>query len=181
MFRYALTPTIAADLVRFDEFAKRFGVLAILPRTWSGHVRRDLEAEAIGASVALEGVPVTVTDVRRILAGDRPARVSEADASLVEGYRDALRLVLRRADEPHVTWTAEILRSIHGRVIAQFWAARAGLLRERQNRLQDGRTGAQIYLPPPTGDVPHLLDDLAAWLAQASSDPPCWSGRRSHL
>ena len=84
----------------------RFDVLATLPRTWSGHVRRDLEAQAIGASVALEGVPVTVDDVRRILAGDRPARVGEGDASLVEGYRDATRLVLRRADDPHYTWTA---------------------------------------------------------------------------
>ncbi len=27
-------------------------------------------------------------------------------------------------------------------------------------------------MPPPTEEVPHLLEDLAAWLAQASSDPP---------
>ena len=172
MFEYTLTPGIEADLARFEDLAKRFDVLATLPRTWSGHVRRDLEAQAIGASVALEGVPVTVDDVRRILAGDRPTSVSEGDASLVEGYRDAMRLVLRRADDPHYTWTAEIFRSIHERVMAQSWASRAGLLRERQNRLQDSRTGEQIYLPPPTEEVPRLLDDLAAWLAEASLDPP---------
>jgi len=172
MLPYTLTPGIEADLARFADLARRFDVLATLPRTWSGHVRRDLEAQAIGASVALEGVPVTVDDVRRILAGDRPASVSEGDASLVEGYRDAMRLVLRRADDPHYAWTAEIFRSIHERVMAQSWASRAGLLRERQNRLQDTRTGAQIYLPPPTEEVPHLLEDLAAWLAKASSDPP---------
>jgi Fic family protein len=172
MFPYTLTPGIEADLARFDDIARRFDVLATLPRTWSGHVRRDLEAQAIGASVALEGVPVTVDDVRRILAGDRPASVSQGDASLVEGYRDAMRLVLRRADDPHYTWTAEIFRSIHERVMAQSWASRAGRLRERQNRLQDSRTGEQVYLPPPIEEVPHLLEDLAAWLAQASSDPP---------
>jgi len=172
MLPYFLTPGIEADLARFDHLARRFDVLATLPRTWSGHVRRDLEAQAIGASVALEGVPVTVDDVRRILAGDRPASVSQGDASLVEGYRDAMRLVLRRADDPNYAWTAEIFRSIHERVMVQSWASRAGLLRERQNRLQDSRTGEQIYLPPPTEEVPHLLDDLAAWLTQASSDPP---------
>ena len=163
MLPYTLTPGIEADLARFDDLARRFDVLATLPRTWSGHVRRDLEAQAIGASVALEGVPVTVDDVRRILAGDRPASVSQGDASLVEGYRDAMRLVLRRADDPNYAWTAEIFRSIHERVMVQSWASRAGLLRERQNRL---------YFPPPTEEVPHLLDDLAAWLTQASSYPP---------
>jgi hypothetical protein len=60
-------------------------------------------------------VPVTVDDVRRILVGDRPASESQADASLVEGYLDAMRLVLRRADDPHYAWTAEIFRSIHVR------------------------------------------------------------------
>ena len=152
MLPYTITPGIAADLVRFGDLAKRFDVIAILPRTSSGHVRRDLEAQAIGASVALEGVPITVDDVRRILAGDRPPRVSAGDASLVEGYRDALLLVLRQADDPHYTWTVEIFRSIHERVMAQ--------------------SGEQVCLPPPTEDVPHPLDDLAAWLAQASSDPP---------
>jgi len=83
-----------------------------------------------------------------------------------------MRLVLRRADDPRYTWTAEAFRSIHKRVMAQSWASRAGLFRERQNGLQDGRTGEQVCLPPPTEEVPHLLDDLAAWLAQASSDPP---------
>jgi Fic family protein len=132
--------------------------------------------------VALEGVPVTVDDVRRILAGDRPTSVSQGEASLVEGYRDAMRLVLRRADDPQYAWTAEVFRSIHERVMAQSWASRAGLLRERQNRLQDSRTGEQVYLPPPTEEVPHLLEDLAAWLAQAPPRTrPCWSGRRSRM
>lgn len=172
MFRYETTPRIREDLARFEELGGRFDVLATLPRTWSGRVRRDLESEAVGASVALEGVPVTVDDVRRILAGDRPSAVSPEDAALVEGYRDAMRLVLRRADDSHFAWTAEVFRGIHDRVMAQSYASRAGLLRERQNRLQDSRTGEQVYLPPPTEDVPALLDELAEWLARTGDDPP---------
>lgn len=172
MFRYEITPEAAADLARFDELAGRFDVLATLPRTWSGRVRRDLEAEATGASVALEGVPVTVDEVRRILAGDRPSNVSEADSRLVEGYRDAMCLVLRRADDPHFAWSAEVFRSIHDRVLGESWAARAGRLRERQNWLQDSKTGEQIFLPPPTEDVPALMDELAAWLQGAQENGP---------
>lgn len=50
--------------------------LGPLPRSWTGRTRRDLEAEAIAASTRMEGVPITVDEARRILAGDVPAAVS---------------------------------------------------------------------------------------------------------
>lgn len=37
----------------------------------------------------MEHVPVTVDEVRRILAGERPSSVTEVDQSLVLGYREA--------------------------------------------------------------------------------------------
>ena len=45
-----------------------------IPRAWAGRLRRDLGAEAIAASTSMEGVPVTLEEVHRILAGDRPVR-----------------------------------------------------------------------------------------------------------
>ena len=52
---------------------------------------------------------------------------------------------------------------IHASVMARSWAARAGLYRERQNWLQDSR-GEQVYLSPPTEQVPGVVDELVAWL-----------------
>lgn len=46
-----------------------------LPRAWAGRLRRELEAEAVAASTSMEGVPVTVDEVRRILAGESPTEV----------------------------------------------------------------------------------------------------------
>ena len=68
-------------------------------RAWAGRLRRDLEAEAVTASTSMEGVPVTLEEVHRILAGDRPSETREEDAALVRGYRDAMSFVLRRADD----------------------------------------------------------------------------------
>jgi hypothetical protein len=68
-----------------------------IPRTWAGRLRRDLEAEAVAASTSMEGIPVTVEEVHRILAGDRPPETKEEDAALVRGYREAMSFVLRRA------------------------------------------------------------------------------------
>jgi len=172
MFNYTSTPEIQADADRFAEVARRLEVVSTLPRTWSGRVRRDLQAEAIGASVALEGVPVTVDDVRRILAGDQPRRVSDEDASLVRGYREAMEFVLSRADDPSFVWSAEIFRTVHASVMARSYAAKAGLYRDRQVWLTNSISGEQVYLPPPNEDVPTLVDELAAWLAGPGQDLP---------
>jgi len=163
MFTYSMTPEILADIERFEDVAKRFDVANTLPRTWHGRVRRDLEAESIGASVALEGVAVTIDEVRRILAGDAPGTVSEEDAALVRGYREAMSYVLTRADDSSFSWSADTIRIIHASTMARSWALRAGLYRERQNWLQDSR-GEQVYLPPPTEAVPSLVDKLVDWL-----------------
>src|SRR5712692_3883883 len=80
-----------------------------IPRAWAGRLRRDLEAEAVAASTSMEGVPVTVEEVHRILAGDRPAQTREEDAALVRGYRDAMSFVLRRADDAAFRWDRELI------------------------------------------------------------------------
>jgi hypothetical protein len=84
-----------------------------IPRTWAGRLRRDLEAEAVAASTSMEGIPVTVEEVHRILAGDRPPETKEEDAALVRGYREAMSFVLRRADDAAFTWDRELLIGPH--------------------------------------------------------------------
>lgn len=172
MFTYAQTPAIQEAIDRFALVAGQLDVVSTLPRTWSGRVRRDLQAQAIGASVALEGVPVTVDDVRRILADDRPPGVAEEDVALVRGYQEAMQLVLSRADDAAFQWNAEIIRTIHTSVMARAWAHKAGLYRDRQVWLTNSTTGRQIYLPPEPDKVPALVDELAAWLAGPADASP---------
>lgn len=164
MFNFQLTSEIQADVERFEQVAKRLDVVSTLPRTWSGRVRRDLQAEAVGASVALEGVRVTADETRRILAGDLPKSVTSEDTALVQGYREAMQFVLSRADDPSFAWNSEIFRRIHESVMARAWTSRAGLYRDREVWLTDARTGEQVYLPPAPDAVPELVDELAAWL-----------------
>lgn len=170
MYAFKVTDGINRDLARFEELRAAFDVATPLPRSWSGRMRRDLESAAIGASVSMEGVPVTVDEVRRILAGDRPADVSEGDAELVQGYREAMRLVLARADDPNFAWHAELLRAIHDRVLAGSWAAGAGRYREGQNYVVDRATRRQLYLPPPPEHVPGLVDEFASWLGSREAE-----------
>src|SRR3989337_786935 len=92
-----------------DAWKRRLDYRGVLPRAWAGRLRRELEAEAVAASTSMEGVPVTVDEVRRILAGESPPEVRPEDQALVEGYRQAMEFVLRRADDAAFRWTRELL------------------------------------------------------------------------
>lgn len=171
MFPYRLTDDILVAMARIEALRRRLDSRGVLPRRWLGRLRRDLEAQAVAASTAMEGIPVTVDEVRRILAGDRPATVSEGDAALVAGYRDAMAFVLRRAESLGFTWHAELLIAIHDRVMGGDFAQNAGDFRRKQVYLSSPTRGL-VFVPPPADAVPELIDDLGRWLEEADAKPP---------
>jgi Fic family protein len=143
--------------------------IRVLPRTWEGRLRRDLEAEAVAASTRMEGVNVTVDEVRRILAGDRPPEVEPQDRALVEGYRDAMNFVLRQADDPAFSWDRGLIVGLHDRVLAGRYSQGAGRLRTGEQVWVTNRaTGEEVFLPPPGDQVDDLLEEAVTRLQQDS-------------
>ncbi len=167
-----MTEAVVGGVRRIAELRARLDAQGPLPRIWVGRTRRDLEAEAIAASTIMEGVTVTVDEARRILAGDKPTGVSVEDIDLVDGYRDAMRFVLARADADAFQWQSELLLSLHHLVLGGSYAKGAGRFRETQNWLTNRANGKQVYLPPPAEKVPSLIDDLTGWLQEADEPGP---------
>ncbi len=169
---YTITDDTHRCLQRIEALRGQLDRSGPLPRTWIGRTRQDLEVEAVAASTRMEGVAVTVDEARRILAGDVPTGVAAESAVLVSGYRDAMRYVLARADDPHFAWHTELILAIHHRVLAGSRAGGAGRFREWQNWVINSETGAQVYLPPPAHEVPGLMQDLMAWLSAFEGPAP---------
>jgi Fic family protein len=154
-----------------DAWGHRLDYRTPLARTWLGRLRRDLEAEAIAASTSMEGVPVTVEEVRRILAGEQPPEVSDEDRALVEGYRDAMAFVLRRADDPSFSWNREMVVALHDRVLAGRFAEGAGRMRTGPTSVVRRDTGETVFSPPPAEDVPGLVDEALAYMEESGGHP----------
>jgi Fic family protein len=171
MYFFHNTSIIKASLVRLDDLKQRLDTRGPLPRIWLGRTRWDLEAEAVAASTSMEGVSVTVDEVRRILAGDRPTSVAAQDVAFVEGYRDAMKFVLNRADDPSFEWQTELILGIHYRVMGEDYSLGAGRFRQTQNSLVDAAGQRQVFLPPPPGDVPRLVAELVAWAQDEKNTP----------
>jgi Fic family protein len=169
-------------LLPFDNnaFAEEIAVLdhwsrqldrRIMPRRWQGRLRRALEAEAITASTSMEGVPVTVDDTLRILAGDAPERVSAGDQALVRGYREAMTYAQRRADDGRLMWNRELIVGIQDRVLAGNFATGAGRLREGAAWVTSAGGGQTVFQPPDHEQVPELVDQLCGTVGHADWHP----------
>lgn len=131
----------------------------IMPRRWSGHLRRSLEAASVAASTRLEGVAVTASDVQRILAGDKPPAVSPDDAAFVRGYADAMTYVQRRSDDGTLAWGSELLIGLQDRIVAGRADHGAGRFRPRTVWVE-GPDGRQVFAPPDHEQVPALVAEI---------------------
>ncbi|MGH2630612.1 MAG: Fic family protein [Actinomycetota bacterium] len=166
MFPFIETDEIRGLVAELDAWKDLLDI-RVLPRTWEGRLRRDLEAEAVAASTRMEGVNVTVNEVRRILAGDQPPEVEPQDRELVEGYRDAMNFVLRQADEPAFSWDRGLIVGLQDRVLAGRYAQGAGRLRtDRQVWVTSRPTGEEVFLPAPGEQVDVLVEEAVTRMRQ---------------
>lgn len=160
-----------------EVWRQRLDYKGVLPRAWAGQLRRELEAEAIAASTSMEGVPVTVEEVRRILAGEPPPEVAPEDRELVEGYREAMEFVLRRADDSTFRWNRELLVALHDRILAGRYDHGAGKLRTDEPAFVVNRgTGEQVFRPPVGSDVPDLVDEAGSRMEEGHPHPAIAAG-----
>lgn len=168
MLPFTESAELAALVEELDAW-KQLLDLRVLPRTWEGRLRRDLEAETVAASTRMEGVNVTVDEVRRILAGDQPPEVEPADRQLVQGYRDAMNFVLRQADDPAFSWDRGLIVGLHDRVLAGRFDHGAGRLRTgKQVWVTNRATGEEVYLPPPGEQIDALVEEALDGMRQAT-------------
>lgn len=167
---FAPKPVLAAT-AELDTWQARLDRAGPLPRRWAGRLRRDLEVEAVAASVGMEQVPVTVDEVRQILAGGRPSSVRADDRELVLGYREAMEYVLRRADDRGFQWNRELVVALHDRVLAGNYALGAGRLATGDRWVVDGRSGQELYVAPTPDELPGLVDEMCERLGRTREHP----------
>jgi Fic family protein len=172
---------LETGVLELDESKRLLDLQGPLPRAWAGRLRRDLDVEAVAASTRMEGVNVTVEEVRRILAGESPTEVDPEDRELVTGYRNAMSFVLRQADDPAFAWDRGLIVGLHDRAMAGRFSLGAGRVRTDApvfivNRL----TGKQVFLPPPGEEVDGLLD-LATERMRAGHSHPALAAAWIHV
>ena len=152
------------------------------PRHWTGLLRRVSLARAIRASNSIEGYNVTLDDAVAAVESAPPLETDQQDETwkAVTGYRDALTYCLQLADDPHFTWSADLLRSLHFMMIRHDLEKMPGRWRPGPIYVYDGDRHEQVYEGPPARDVPGLIDELVGSL-QAADEAPTIRAAMAHL
>ena len=163
--------SLGALCTELDAWKRRIDYQGPLPRRWQGRLRRDLEAEAVAASTRMEGVNVTVEEVRRILAGEIPPDVLAEDADLVQGYREAMQFVLRQADDAGFTWDRGLIVGLHDRVMGGRFPVAGHLRTERPVSIVNRATGEQVFIPAEGEEVGGLLDRSCGRMERGHAHP----------
>ncbi|RLG44562.1 MAG: hypothetical protein DRN92_07815 [Thermoproteota archaeon] len=158
-FRY--THKIVRNLTLIAE-ARAIVLNAPLVPKWEVSLRKEALLRSAHASTAIEGNPLSLEEVTALAAG-RDIMVRRKDKQEVLNYLEALEKIpqfakrnpFKKGDllEIHKIVTKDTLENPKDE----------GAFRDRQVFVGNRVTGRIIFIPPPTEQVPQLIDDFLGW------------------
>ncbi|MFV3129295.1 Fic family protein [Niveispirillum sp. KHB5.9] len=159
---FRITPGIGKALMAIE--AARQAVMALpIDVEMLASLRETARLVATHYSTQIEGNRLTQAEVLEVIAGACfPGR--ERDETEVRNYYRAIEEVERLARQS-ASVTQDDIRRIHGLVMEG--RASPTPYRDGQNVIRDGASRGIVYMPPEAADVPGLMAELVAWVADA--------------
>ena len=131
------------------------------PRRWYGSLRRLSIARAIQGSNSIEGFDASLEDAAAVVVGEEPLTADQETRLALKGYRDAMTFVLQVADDDELTYTSQVLKSMHFMMTSYDLASRPGRWRAGAVYVRNDETEEIVYEGPDIDLVPALMRDLA--------------------
>ena len=168
--RYTLTPAIVRSLLAI-EAARAVVDHTPFPPAVAEELRRRARIRSTHYSTRIEGNRLTLAEAEAVVSGSRTRfHGRERDVSEVRNYWHALLRVEEWAARG-TPLTEELIQRLHA-LVEHGPRARPTPYRDGQNVIRDSETGAIVYLPPESQDVPDLMAGLVRWVEQEWEELP---------
>ena len=171
--RFTISNRITAGLTTIER-ARGLLDAATLSDEWVRRMsQRALLVEAY-ATTHIEGTELTLADAELVWAGTTPEAAHADDVRELLNYREAFNLVSESLGGGGPIREV-LIRDIHRRLVEgvrgdEGQPGRYRTVPRTTSRIR--RTRAVVYVPPPPGDVPALMQELVAWLGAESAVHP---------
>lgn len=128
---------------------------------------KDFQSDAmiriVHHGTRIEGNDLSLTQTKRVLEGEN-VFARERDVQEVINYRNVIRLIDELAHK-RGGYGVDSLLDIHSTTVDKLVEpSRAGVFRNTQVVIKEEGTGKIILTPPPSVEVPYLIQDFFDWL-----------------
>lgn len=159
---YTITNELLANIKRINNLVqdlnrKRFPYVVLL--------KFEKEARAVSsyASTSIEGNPLPLTEVKKILKST-PASVRDSEKEILN-YNLALEDLNRKIERDKARISFELILKIQSQVMKGLLPEiDLGKVRNKPVVVNDPRTGQPVYLPPDAKDVDALIKSLLKFI-----------------
>jgi Fic family protein len=166
--RFSYTHTMVRNLTEISE-ARAVVLNARLVPKWEVSLRREALLRTAHHSTAIEGNPLSLEDVTALAQGRKVMATRKAKQEVLN-YLSALEEVPTLAKRER--FTPHDLLAVH-RTICQGTLEDPkdeGAFRRRQVVVANSATGEVVFTPPPTAEVPRLVDGFLHWFGSKDAE-----------
>ncbi len=170
--KYTITDRLLATMRRIGEALGEIGALGL---STNALARLELEARALSthASTSIEGNPLPLTDVKRLLRAS-PAHIRDTEREVLN-YNAALRKIHGDVKSGVFRLNRATMESIQAIVVDGLMdnPEHIGKLRREPVLIRDPRRpDSVVFIPPNHEDVERMVGDLTAFVAERSDIDP---------
>jgi Fic family protein len=144
------------------EAAKEVIENSPLVPAWEAKFREDALVRTVHHGTHIEGNELNYTEAEKVLSGGKIVG-RDRDIQEVLNYRNVLKFI-SEYEKPAIT--EEIVRHIHKITTQRILAdeKQVGEYRKTQVVVRNSQTGEITFRPPPSVEVPFLIEDYLSWL-----------------
>lgn len=174
--KYEITHALLENIKRIYSLTQALNQRHF-PHTVLVELQRDAEAVSSFASTSIEGNPLPLTDVKRILK-NKPQNIRDSEREVLN-YNEILKEINAKLVKESLPITLPLILQIHKKVTQKLLPAfQSGKLRADPVFVNDPRAGKTVYFPPDAKDVPSLIKELILFVETNKSkiDPLILAG-----
>ena len=177
----ALTKSEQGVIARIDDLRGKLRYVTRDTRQWTGLLRRSTLARAIRGSNTIEGFNVSVEDAIAAAVDEDPLDASREVWQAIMGYRNAMTYILQLGDDPHFTYSENLLRSLHYMMMHYDLPKHPGRWRPGVVFVRNEGSGEIVYEGPDVDLVPGLMHELTTSLNGTDDSPAMIRAAMGHL
>ncbi|PIR59208.1 MAG: hypothetical protein COU69_01325 [Candidatus Pacebacteria bacterium CG10_big_fil_rev_8_21_14_0_10_56_10] len=163
--KYTITNKLLANIKRINTLISELNNKR-LPKVVLIELERTAREISAHASTSIEGNPLPLTEVKKILKA-KPVNARESETEVLN-YNEALEYLDRKLREGSIIPSVELILEIHSIVMRNLMTRHEdiGALRKRPVVVNDPLTRQVVYLPADVEGVKPLMDELINFVKQ---------------